>query len=159
MVQILVAGLLVVICTILNRLGGSINKNYRRLGIGIALAIYGLLLGNWWALLCIGTSQLFRAPITLKGDSIPEYWFNWLWLPVAGFLYGLVVFPLSLPSAWLEGLALAGVFSTFFTLIVALSNIRATAEIFKWDRVEILYGLVLGLFAVMLNRLRGKKNA
>lgn len=151
--MMIISLLLIASCAILNRLGGSKNKNWRRWGIGIALAIYGILTGVTWyyALACIATSQLFRLPITFKGDSIPEHWYNWAWLPIVGFLYGLVPFPLSIPE-WTNGLIYAGVFGGIFGIIVALSNIKATADIFKWDRVELVYGALISLIAVLFRR-------
>lgn len=158
-VALIQAILIIAICAILNRLGGSKNKNFRRLGIGIALAAYGLLNGVVWyyALLCILTSQLFRLPITLRGDSIPRYWYNWLWLPVVGFAYGMVPAPLSAPNLKFAFLSSAA-FSFFFSLTVALSNIRATARYFKWQYVEYFYGACVGIIAAIFVRIRKKRS-
>lgn len=155
--EIILRVVITLACAALSRLGGSVNKNYRRIGIGAALVLYGALLGNWWALLSIGTSQLFRLPITLRGDSIPAHWYNWLWLPIIGFLYGLVPLPLAFYSVpWWSGFAFAGIFGLVFAGIVALSNIKTTAQIFKWQYVELVYGALIGLGAAILGRKRGK---
>lgn len=145
--------LIIPICMILNRLGGSKNKNFRRWGIGVALAFYSILFGCIWGVFCIGTSQLFRLPITFKGDSIPEFWFNWIWVYIVGFIYGLVPFPLFLLNHWIAGLIAAGVFGIVFGTIVVLSNVKETADIFKWDRVELAYGALIGIIAIIASRL------
>lgn len=112
----------------------------------------------YFAILTVATSQIFRLPITLISNGIPKHWFNWIWIFIVGFLFGLVPFPLSLPGAWLNGVLFAGVFGLFFGTIVALSNIKATANIFKWQYVEIVYGAAIGLIAWLLVKIR-KKNA
>lgn len=139
---------IILLCAILNRAGGKYNKNFRRWGIGLVLALYGYLhhLPFWY--LCIATSHLFRLQITFKGDDITAYWYNWAWLPVVGFLYGLVPLPLALPGKLELALVLAVCFSVLFTLAVVLSNIKKTANIFKWQYVELFYGGLIGLMAM-----------
>lgn len=144
---------LILICAILNRLGGSLNKNWRRFGIGIFLAFMGVIFfHNYWTLLCIGTSQLFRLPVTLKGSSIHDSWFNWVWIFILGFLYGLVPYPYALLALWWQGLAAAGVFALVFGTLAVLSNVAATARFFKWASVEVIYGALIGFMAWVLGR-------
>lgn len=140
--------LIILSCSVLNRLGGSIDKNYRRFGIGLALSLYGILRGVPWylALICVASSQILRLPITLFGNDVRDDWFNWVWFYAVSVLYSLSVLPLCLMN--LEGYFIyASLFGLITGTLFVLSNIKLTSEIFKWDIVEYIYGGLIGFIA------------
>lgn len=145
---------MVLIATIalLYRWGGEWDKSFRRFGIGIVFVVIGMLSGIWWSIFAAATSQLFRLPITFdigggkKGEL--DTWQDWLWIPVCGFLYGLVPAPLAVSASdVLTLLHCAALFSIVFTVLVALSNYEKTANYFKWDVLETLFGALIGYIA------------
>lgn len=135
-VTMIEAGVLILSMALLNRLGGSRNKLFRRIGIPLLITLYGLWRHQWLSLLSLPYGfAIFCLPITLVGDDITAHWYNWAWLPVLGFLIGFI------PFSWQYAL----IYSVIFTILVVLSNHKKTAEIFKWQYVELIYGGLLGL--------------
>lgn len=124
------------IFAILYRKGGDgSGKLYRRVALPLLTSlIYWLTNVNfWWLSFPIGLLA-FSLPITLKGDSIHDHWFNWAWIPVLGVIMGLITLNLTYSI----------VFSLCFTALTVLSNRKKTAEIFKWQVCEMLFGFLLG---------------
>lgn len=132
----------ILLCAFLYRLGGSVNKLYRRLALPALLSIiYILTHKSWFGILILPYGfAVMTLPITLKGDNITKFWFNWAWLPILGFLIGLMN----------GSLLYALVYGIIFTIVVTLSNIKKTADIFKWDRVELFLGGFLGFLTYLV---------
>lgn len=162
------AGILIAVCAILNRMGGSLDKRYRRIGIPLLITLYGLWRHQWLSLLSLPYGfAIFCLPITLVGDEIltdgrtklgfekngkvevsfsasfPTKWVNLAWLPVLGILIG------SIPC-WINYSIYSIVYGIVFGLFVTLSNIPKTADIFKWDRVELFLGGSLGFLTYLV---------
>lgn len=139
--------LLATIC-ILSRIGGYSNKNMRRTGIGVVLALYGFYVGlSWWlALLCIAASQIFRLQITFTGDDIDNV-VDYVWVYIMAFLWTLTV----LPFYFYEPLRLLPkslLYSAIVGTVIILSNKPKTAELFRWDFVECFYSALLAVLAI-----------
>lgn len=146
--QATIGWLPIIACAVLNRAGGQYDKRWRRLGIGIFLAIWGLIHSVDWAL-CLAVIPVnfvvTSLPITLKGDDITKYWFNWVWLYALGILWGLIPTVLHIQMFWY-----CLPFSLLFGTLIVLSNVKKTAEIFRWAYVELAIGTLLGLETYML---------
>lgn len=122
---------------ILYRLGGSVDKRYRRIMLpAILMASYLLLYKALVGLLILPYGfAVMTLPVTLRGDSIPAHWYNWLWIPILGVLIGFITFNLIHAIAY----------SLVYTALVILSNFRLTARLFTWNRCEYAFGALLGL--------------
>lgn len=123
-------------CAWLYRKGGDgSGKLYRRIGIPVLATLLNWLAGAdwWWLTFPIGFVA-FTLPITLKGDDITAHWYNWAWIPVLAVIIGLMTF------LWWKII----VFSLFFTALTVLSNWEKTANIFRWQYVELANGAILG---------------
>jgi len=136
MMKVLSVLVIASIFAVLYRKGGDgSGKLYRRIGIPVLATFLNYLAGAtwWWLTFPIGFIA-FILPITLKGDDIKAYWFNWAWLPVLGVIIGLM----------LLNLTQSIVFSLCFTVLTVLSNWKKTADIVTWDKVELALGFILG---------------
>lgn len=132
-----------IVCAILYRLGGDgSGKLYRRIGVPLAIFLYHFLVyRSLYSFLIIPYGfSVMTLPVTLKGDDITKFWLNWAWLPVLGYLIGLIN----------GSLLYALVYGIIFTIVVTLSNIKKTADIFKWDRVELFLGGSLGFLTYLV---------
>jgi hypothetical protein len=103
-----------------------------------------LTLGVWWL---VGT-----LPITLIGDSIPGYWFNWIWLWILGGIQGLwvILFMVGNKNWWK-----VFVWSLFpclaYGVVITLSNLPITADLFPWKLCEGIMGFAVAIpFAYMI---------
>lgn len=125
---------------LLSQLGGTCCKSYRREFVSLAMAgTWIMFQGFTWNVLLFAVSQdiAFRMPFTKFGDSIPNDWRNWLWLPLWGvFICGqvLILNWHVWPATMICGALLA--------LLGVLSNIKATARFFQWKMVEMAEGLL-----------------
>lgn len=139
--------LLATIC-ILSRIGGYSDKNMRRTGVGVVLAIYGFYVGlSWWlAFSCIVASQIFRLQITFTGDSIDNA-VDYVWVYIMAFLWTLAVLPFYF-YAPLKLLPKSILYSAIVGTMIILSNKPKTADLFRWDFVECFYSSLLALLAV-----------
>ena len=128
--------LLLPLVGLLSQLGGTYNKLFRRIVVPLVITLAAaLFLGwTWWwpvLFLCIfGVSTL---PFTLSGNSLYDKWYNWVWIWVLGYLYGL-------PSLFLSKYgALYALIPMVITGIAGtLSNIKATAPYFQWKFCEFI---------------------
>ena len=139
--------LMIPLLAVLNRLGGSVDKRYRRIGIGVALALFGLLhsVAWYWCLAVVLANYLITIlPITLTGDEIDGA-LDWAWILFLGCLLGLCPALLNL-----HYFALAFPFGAIYFALVWLSNFKPTAEIFKWQYVELAVGALIGLEAILI---------
>lgn len=132
----------IALCAVLNRAGGKFDKRWRRIGLPLLIMLYGLLKHRWWSVLSLPLGfGVFCLPITLVGDDIKAHWYNWVWVFVLGCLIGLI--PIY------SGLLAIG-YGLIFFLLVFFSNLKKTADIFRWDRVELIYGSLLAIFTIIL---------
>ena len=125
---------------LLSQFGGTWWKSYRRHIIpvmSVAWAWFFVGFFKEYIPMAIHLALGFTNPITKFGDSIPNDWRNWLWLP----FWGVFVCSSALWLNWhywpvclICGLLLA--------TLVALSNIKATARWFPWKMVELFEGIL-----------------
>lgn len=140
--ELLLNACFVILCAILCRKGGDgSGKLWRRVGLPLAITVYGLLKHKWLAILSLPFGfGVFCLPITLVGDDITKYWYNWVWVFVLGCLIGLI--PIY------SGLLAIG-YGFIFFLLVLLSNLKKTAEFFKWQYLELFFGALIGLLTTV----------
>jgi hypothetical protein len=125
---------------ILSQIGGTWQKAFRRYGIPIAMATTWLLFKGftpWLFLMVLIQFGAYCLPTTLKGDSIPKYAINWLWLPILGILQCSSVITLK-PDIWVASVILGIVLGSFY----ALSNLKFSANYFQWKFVECFSGML-----------------
>jgi hypothetical protein len=123
---------LVLGCALLFRLGGWINKSFRRYGIPVLVALCWLVSGVIWWKVAIACGLLCASLHLGYGETVP-YWGKFLvalsWCVgrlVLGWSWWIVVTPIA------------------FVIMFALSNWSATEQDFKWGIVEILTGGLIG---------------
>jgi hypothetical protein len=115
-------------------LGGTFNKLFRRWGVPTIITIASLtFLGfSWWLpVLFLSIFAVATLPFTLKGASLHEHWFNWVWIWIAGYLLGL-------PSVILHKNGYMYAFVPFFTqgILGTLSNLKWSAKYVQWKFFE-----------------------
>lgn len=131
------------------RLGGAgcppFYRYWRRLGWPIVAGLVALFAQvPWWMCLLVmgatfGTTTL---PVTFFGSKIPDHWFNWIWLWILGYLYGL---PSIMIHGW-NGFLYALVPSVVMGLFVTLSNIQTwPAKTFVNEACEVLIGVATAM--------------
>ena len=130
--------MLEVINSFIWRLGGSVNKNIRRLGFPLLLVLVFVWTLPIWKLLLLAISchLATRLPLTLIGNDIPKHWFNWIWVWIAGYLLGL-------PSVIVHGYSgFLYALIPFFGqgISVTLSNLKRTRTIFVHEFCEAVIG-------------------
>lgn len=138
------------ISSILWMAGGTWKKAIRRIGVPAAIVFstvlyFGL---SWWQLpLALSLFGVTTLPFTLKGDSIHDYWFNWVWIWIAGFIFGLpVVFTSLICSAFSLQVLLLCLIPMFVQGIFGtLSNIKETSKWFPWKLCECMIGLSVAI--------------
>ena len=134
--------LLWILCPVFSILylyGGYKQKNWRRLGLPIALLVFSLAFGcfSWWVVLSaflLGVS--LRLPFTLVGDSLYASWVNWVWIWILGFLFGACSIPLGITVGLLFPCLVVGAVGT-------LSNLPQTSHYFPWKFCEASIGFSL----------------
>lgn len=139
---------IIALSAILNRLGGSKNKNYRRWGLGVLFFLLAIMKGLPIGVcaLCLPASHILRLPISRTDDDINTKG-DFAWVYVVSLLWTITILPFYIGD--LESyLSSALVFSLVVGSSICLSNIKQTADIFKWEFVECLYGALLGYLAV-----------
>lgn len=143
--------MLVPLAALLSQIGGTWFKWARRILIPLLfLAAAWIFKGFSWLLIPLALAQFgaFTLPFTLKGNGIPEYWFNWLWVPLWAIL--ICTPPLILNWHVWPATVICGL---FLGLICTLSNIAIMAKWFQWKLCELFIGAcpaVVLCFAVTL---------
>jgi hypothetical protein len=145
--------ILIIICATLNRLAGRGGFKgallLRRLGIPLVIATWGLLNCRWLSILSLPLGFIvFTLPITLRGDDITKDWLNKLWIPILGILIGLIPSPLNFSLWWV-----CVPYSVIFSVLVILSNTKKTAEWFKWNVLELIFGGLIGFITYITSNL------
>jgi len=144
------AWFLVPTLSLIGIVGGTWWKASRRF-IAPAITAYALwsMAGvQWYWLIAVAASLGIWAslPMTLKGDSIPGNWINWAWVWVLGLLAGgivtLIGFILKMVALSLFLAILPFVVIGLFT---TLSNIKATANYFRWKFCELAFWTSIGV--------------
>ena len=142
---------------ILWQLGGTFNKLFRRLGFPIVASCAPLFyLGwSWWWPLLFGLCFLVTTlPFTLKGDGINEHWFNWIWIWILGYLYGLPSIVIGLCGGHTALALLVALTPCIATGIVGtLSNVPATSKYFPWKECEGVIGFFTAIPYALLIQL------
>lgn len=118
-------------------IGGWKQKNWRRLGLPLALLVFGSLFGGLsWRLVASAflLGCALRLPFTLIGDSVHASPWNWVWIWVFGGLLALpaLVLRLDLPTV-LVPLLVQGLWGT-------LSNLKSVSQYAPWKWVESVVG-------------------
>ena len=140
--------LTVVLMSVLWRLGGSVNKLYRRIGAPVLLLISTTLSGFvWWkAMACAGAlCGATFLPITLIGSEEKD---NLIWIPLLGQIIGATLIPLTLFTHWWIGLIAMFIMGACHTGLIFLSVF--TNYKFKWSWFELIFGTIYGLGIVLL---------
>lgn len=126
---------------LLSQIGGTWWKGARRFIIPVlSVGLLWLFTGYVeWAVIfmAIHLWAAYSLPITKFGDSIPNDWRNWLWLPFWGVFLCSSVLWLNWhywPSCVITGLIMA--------ILVVLSNIKQTAQWFQWKWIEMFIGML-----------------
>lgn len=140
--------------TLLWQLGGTVKKQFRRIGVPLVITLAAwLFLGWswWWLALAAAYFGVTTLPFTLIGDGVPEHWFNWIWIWILGALYGA--------PAIIIGIVTAQIILSLWLLLVpmvavgvwgTLSNVKATAKYFTWKFCEGIFGFATSIPPSML---------
>jgi hypothetical protein len=130
------------------RMGGDgyplLHRNWRRVGYPLIL-ILSLLGGAaaWPVALLTGilAHLTTRLPLTFIGNSLYTHWFNWVWVWVLGYIYGL---PSVLVHGW-AGFLLSIIPMVTVGMSLTLSNVSGVnSKTFTHEFCEAVTG-----FAVM----------
>ena len=130
--------------------GGSGPKLVRRIGTGLAVALYGISLALPLYLASIQIGALFAVTIIPYGDKIKLRlgWIYLFYLYFVGLVYGAALVPLSLHfHHWLRfcmGILICSL--TFGTFAVGSQKI----DFPKWKWVEGLIGFAVGFSAAWI---------
>jgi len=125
---------------LLSQLGGTFWKGYKRFIIPIvAVATAWMFIGHFYYGFIPMMLHLwlgFTLPITLKGNSIPEYTINKLWIPLWAIF-------LCSSALWLNTIywLVAVICGLLLAILVFLSNMPKTAKYFQWKGVELFEGI------------------
>ena len=126
------------------RMGGAgyplCHRNWRRVGYPLLLTgslVLGAVAWPWAFLAGILAHLTTRLPITFFGNTVQGHWFNWVWLWILGYTYGL---PSALVHGW-TGTLLALVPMVVTGASLTLSNISGkNAETFTHEFCEAVIG-------------------
>jgi len=128
---------------ILWQVGGTYNKNFRRIGVPLILALSAWIwLGFSWRLIAYFVSMLAitRLPFTFKDDSVHDHWYNWPYIWVAGYLLGL-------PALFYSTDALLYSLVPMFIqgILGTLSNLTFSRSYIQWKIVEGAIGIAVSV--------------
>lgn len=120
------------------RMGGAGVGPWRKVGWPVLVALQGLLAGHSpiqvLAAISLAVFAVTR-PFTYFGEEIRGHWFNWVWIWCLGlYLCG--------PSA---ALGRWNLWPLAWSLAATLSNVPATARVFRWEFCECLVGVTVFL--------------
>lgn len=137
--------------SILWRLGGSVNKKFRRYGAPVLLLIFTMLNGfTWWG--CLASAGALCGvtflPITLIGNDLSKDGQIFWWIPVLGYLHSMTLIPLIISNWLLGGIVILCVGTLYWILVMASHFYDNGLKSWKW--FELAFGAVLALGIVLI---------
>lgn len=128
------------IAGLLSQMGGTWEKALRRYLIPIIAGTTLWYFTGWNLGIVLMVLHLYGAfclPVTLKGNSIPKYTINKLWLPIWGILLCSSILWLNW-HYWLVSVICGLILAS----LVMLSNCKPTEKWFQWKFCEMFEGIL-----------------
>lgn len=142
------------IVALLYMAGGTFHKSFRRFGIPLFMAVFGIIFLGWhsgWITLSLGYVAVLSLPFTLIGDDVNGHFLNFLWIWVFGYLLGL---PALVIGVYLHKIGLSLALSIIPCLLIGisatLSNLKVSRNFMPWKLVEFIAGFSMTLPVVFL---------